>query len=289
MLKQKHSTIAIIFIAILAVTSCASNNNQVQVTADSYESEEDSQAVKLDTTKKEKTEKKSKQNPNALPNSKNALEQFFTFGNKDDFVIFDNSSVFTEKVLGGIKQQKSNVVLYAKDTTKFGFGAPYMSAYYYMLMDAQARDAIEKAYNQYLNDFENKRLNRKNNKSYKQYGEITVSYRWGTISASTPNNGTGTAYLGYSFENNSPYFLISSFPIENKYFEVVQESTTRESMRLKFYFTKAQMKDYLNLVSDDSISALIRSYYTEEYELQGFEDSYLESPDNDEDVEEITE
>ena len=276
MIKLKLHTILFTALALTMFASCASNKDMPEVQEDSYEDSE-TEAIKLDSTKsKNKKNAKSKQNPNALPNQKNALEQLFTYGNKDDYVIMDTSSVFTEKVVGGIKQQKSKVVLDAKDTRNFGFGATYMAAYYFVIMDAENRNKISAAFDSYLSDFENKRLDRKNKKSLKQYAELNLKFRWGSTSISTPNNGSGKAYAGYEFVKNSPYFVISSYPVENEYYKIVGESTTRESLRLKFYFTKAQMKDLLSMISDEKITEIIKSYYSETFENQGIEDSYID-------------
>ena len=76
---------------------------------------------------------------------------------------------------------------------------------------------------------------------------------WGTVASSTPNNGSGQGYCGYEFEKGSPYFTISNFPFVNDYYEVVKGSTTRESMGLKFYFTKSQAKQLAAFLSNEVI------------------------------------
>lgn len=284
MKKTILRTFAVSIISMSLLISCASKQPQEAVVADSYDSDEG--AVKLETNTTQKTKKKTNnKNAYALPNNKNALESFFTFGNKDDIVIFDQSSVFTEKIGSGIKQQTSNIILNAKDTRQCGFGSAYMAAYYIFLIDSDNKEKITNAYNSYLSDFENKRLNRKDKKSLKAYGEITANYKWGSISMSTPNHGTGKAQLGYEFYKGSPYFVISNYPIKNDYYDVVQDATSPESMRLKFYFTKAQIKDFLEKVSDDKINAVIRSYYPESFEEMGKDDVYTD----DSEVLEVTE
>ena len=74
-------------------------------------------------------------------------------------------------------------------------------------------------------------------------------------------------YYGYSFENKSPYFTISSFPVVNEYYTQAGEATSRESINVKYYFTKAQAKALIDMLSDEKIAGYLglnKSFVPEE-------------------------
>ena len=121
-------------------------------------------------------------------------------------------------------------------------------------MDKDSRQKLSEAYSKYLDDFENKKLNRKGKNTTKTYGSILLHANWGTFSNSTPNNGEGKAYLGYEFVKGSPYFTIHAYPMANKYYDPVVDAVDKESLNLTYYFTKSQMKDLLDSITEENIS-----------------------------------
>ena len=116
---------------------------------------------------------------------------------------------------------------------------------------------IAKAAQQYFDDFENKKLVDKKNIAKNAYGPINYKLNWGTFKSSTPNNGTGTGYLGYEFVKKQPYFIIWNYPFQNDYYEIVKDSTTRESAPVKFYFTRNQLKQLIDTLSEENL----QNYY----------------------------
>ena len=186
-----------------------------------------------------------------IKEKKNAFQDFFSFGNKDDFLKYDTSTLFT-KGMSGLKEKQATLIINTENYNA-GFGSSYMAAYYIVTFDESAREKVIKSINNYLEDFENKRLQRNGKKTYQAYGKIPMHLDWGTVASSTPNNGSGQGYCGYEFEKGSPYFTISNFPFANEFFEVVGDSTTRESMALKFYFTKSQAKQLAAFLSNEVI------------------------------------
>jgi hypothetical protein len=186
-----------------------------------------------------------------IKEKKNAFQDFFSFGNKDDFIQYDKSTLFT-KGISGLKEKQATLVINTENYNA-GFGSSYMAAYYIVTFDEAAREKVINSINNYLEDFENKRLNRKGKNTYQAYGKMPMHLDWGTLPNSTPNNGKGHGYCGYEFEKGSPYFTISNFPFINDHYEVVKGSTTRESMALKFYFTKSQAKQLAAFLTNDVI------------------------------------
>ena len=243
----------------LMLSSCTSTKNQETVPIDDY----DSQSVSSDTDVNLNKTANQKVNTNKK-NEKNAFEKFFTFGNKDDFVYVDEFSVFTTGALGGIKQKKADFMI-APEKQTAGFGSTYMAAYYIVQMNEESRKRFINAVNQYFSDFENKRLERKGRNTFKKYGNINVHLDWGTIASSTPNNADGKAMIGYEFIKNSPYFSITMYPMHNNHWDVVGDATSKESMSLKYYFTKAQALQFINSLEENNITKLLLEYSSDEY------------------------
>ena len=91
----------------------------------------------------------------------------------------------------------------------------------------------------------------------KAYGKIKYRLDWGSISSSTPNHGEGEGTLGYEFVKGSPYFTISNYPFENDYYKVAGDATSRESMQIRYYFTKAQAKQLVERTELDYIRNIL--------------------------------
>lgn len=177
---------------------------------------------------------------------------FFQLG-KSKYLEGGVFSLFTPGVFGDLKQQSAAVMINPKDS-KAGFGSPYLAAYYILFFDAKGRSDLRFAKEQYFTDFENKKLDREGKKTYKEYGNTDVQLYWGTIKGSTPNNAVGKVNFGYEFVERSPYFTISIFPLTNQRFVEGQGSAPETSMNLTFYFTKAQITKFLDLLTEDSIN-----------------------------------
>lgn len=261
-MKKNISKIFISFsILALFCTGCASTQKSDSISGDEYDTAEQTQeSDELDTDFSSTDEKGTKANKKGK--KKNALESFFTFGNKDDFISNDVTAVFTRTVTGSIKQKKASIMINPEKQTA-GFGSTYMSAYYIVQLDAESRAKLAKAVELYLNDFENKKLDRKDRKSYKKYGQFNIHLDWGTISSSTPNFGDGTAYFGYEFEKGSPYFSITCYPMHNKYWDIVNEATSEQSLQLKYFFTKALAQELVDFISEEKISSFFEDYVSD--------------------------
>lgn len=198
------------------------------------------------------TEPTSKTFKSADSEGKSWVKSFLTFGNKDKYIPINETSKIITRDFKGLKEQDATYLLRV-DSNLAGFGCPIMGAYFIAQFDDVARAKIAKAAEQYFNDFENKKLATKKNVSKNAYGSIEYKLNWGTLKSSTPNNGIGTGYLGYEFVKNQPYFIIWSYALKNDYYEIVGESTTRESAAVKFYFTRNQLKKLVDTLSEENL------------------------------------
>lgn len=258
MIKSKGLFIFSIISALL-LASCSSTKSDFALTEDATE------------TKNEKTNAKKKQEK----------KQFvlFKYGNIGDYISVDETSVYVQNLFGVLKQKKATVTIDPK-RNEAGFGSSYLAAYYYLFWDTESRKAFLNSIDSYFSDFENKRLNRKLNSSEKVYGKSDVRLRWGALSNSTPNNGKGKMYLGYKFKNKSPYFSITIYPVFNEYSKIT-DAVDKESMMLTYYFTKSQLADLKNMLSDETISKALFDYtsddtFANEVEVDEYIDDYSE-------------
>lgn len=256
---KKTSMICLLAGALtLFITSCSSTKN-VQSAPDTYEdtpaiAEESSDGLEEDNGSEIKSKSDSKST--SAKKKKNAIEEFFTFGNKDDYAKYYDISIY-EKDITGMKERRATTLIRTDDYMA-GWGSYYVLAYYIVQFDAAARKQLISAINAYNTDFEEKNLRRKGGKKTERaYGKISYRLDWGTISHSTPNMGTGEGYMGYEFVKGSPYFTIRNYPFNNKHYDRIGEATTRESMSLVYYFTRAQLKELANFLSDENINQRI--------------------------------
>lgn len=245
---MKKITFALTTLMVSAfLCSCASNKTP-STPADSY----DDEPVKISAPEKESNEEK----PKTKKKQKDAgdmLHDLVTFTNSEKFLRFDSTTVFTQE-LTGLKEKNAQTIL-RMDEDYAGFGSYYMAAYYIIQFDETARKKLANAVENYLSDFENKRLQRKGKHTDRIYGRINYRLDWGTTSAITPNNGEGEGYLGYEFVKDRPYFVIYNYPFENKYYERAGDAAFRESMTLRYYFTKAQARQLVQLLSEENLAA----------------------------------
>lgn len=195
----------------------------------------------------------------------------FDFG-KGRYIETDETSVFSTTAFGNIKQQAASILINPK-TKLAGFGSKYMAAYYVVQLDAEGRDALRKAVDSYLDDFENKRLDRKDGRSYKKYGDTPVRIEWGTIKASTPNYAEGKIQLGYKFKDKSPYFTLTAYSMPNIK-KMKDESAVTESLPLSYYMTKAQATSLVSLLDENMIAEALNEQLMSETGTVQEADSY---------------
>lgn len=254
---NKTTLIGAVIAAGILLTSCQTAKRANSSSPDSYDAptEKTETAATSADTSSEDADSLAK-NPIQLKKKTNAIQDFFSFGNKQDYVRYDASTIFVKEITGKVKERDADLYL-RTDNYMAGFGSYYLAAYYIVQFDEENKKKLATAVNNYLNDFENKRLNRKGKKTEKAYGKINYRLDWGSISSTTPNHGSGDGYLGYEFVKGSPYFTISNYPFKNDYYDIAGDSTSRESLQLKYYFTKAQAKALVERTSDSYIRKIL--------------------------------
>ena len=196
-----------------------------------------------------------------------SVSNFFKMGNQS-FVEYDTTEINVLNAVGTLKKEDA-VFVCIKDTDQAGFGSQYISGFYYVFFDTDSRKKLIDAGNQYLKDFENKKLDRKSKKSQQKYGKVTSDVYFGSIKMQAKNHSQPVTYYGYSFKKNSPYFTITCMSAQNLRYTSVDDIYPVTSTVVVYYFTKAQLKNLMNLVSEENINsykanAVMNAYLAEE-------------------------
>ena len=191
----------------------------------------------------------------AQKNKGNAFVNFFTGGQQD--IEIDMTRVFQKTAFGTLKEEDA-LCIYNIETELAGFAAWYRGGMYHVLLNKACRGMFREAVDRYLDDFENKRLDRKGTHT-KAYGEYPVSLQWGSFAALIGNRARSKVQFGYEFKNGSPYFLLSVPSAENEAYDSGR-SKIEASATLRFYFTKAMTSQMMNALAEEKIEAAIAPY-----------------------------
>lgn len=181
----------------------------------------------------------------------NFLTKFFT--TEVPFKEYDEFEVYYKNTVTKLKKGDSIFAVY-KSEDLAGFGVQMTACYYYTFFDTNTRKRIISAGQQYLKDFEEKKLVRKSAKTIRAYDKINAKVRFGSLKSKANNTSNPIVYLGYSFVNKSPYFQLSVLGAENERYNESPASYPKESYAYNIYLTKAQLTKLMELLSDDNVN-----------------------------------
>jgi hypothetical protein len=191
-----------------------------------------------------------------VPQQGNAVSRFFTGSTKD--IEMNTAKLFQLTAVNTLKQEDASTIYNIK-TQKTGFSAWYQTNWYHLLFDNVTRAGLSSASQQYLSDFEQKKLDRKNGKSYKSYGEYPVTIQWGTFPGMESGYADTDVQFGYEFKKDTPYFSITVWQTQNAAY-TERSSDVQNSSTLHFYMTKAQVTQMAELLSDAKIAEALAPY-----------------------------
>jgi hypothetical protein len=191
-----------------------------------------------------------------VPQKGNAFTRFFTGSQKD--IEMDKTKISQLTVVNTLKQEDADIIYNIK-SEKSGFSAWYQTSWYHVLFDTATRRGLAAASQQYLSDFEQKKLNRKDKKSYKVYGDYPVTLRWGTIPGMESGYADTNVQFGYEFNKRSPYFTMTVWQVANEAYKD-NSSEVPTSSTLHFYMTKAQTVQMAEMLSDKKIMEALKPY-----------------------------
>lgn len=257
LVKTIMGTAGILLIASMLLCSCQSTktNGSTIVSGDSdySDSADDETAIKVNDTDKSAADSYDTVADDSRE-SEPKQESFFSRLTQGS-VKFKEVGSFDVSTMGlnsKVKKQDATFLIDEK-TYNAGFGSSILAAYCVMLMDQKTRSVYINAVNSYLSDFENKKLDRKNKKSYKKYGKSKATIYWGMVKSQTSNYAYPEAFFGYTFKEKSPYFTITMYPTVNEK-RKVDDSAVDESMIINYYFTKAQASALADFLAEDNLS-----------------------------------
>lgn len=246
---------AVSMCAVCLLASCSSTKTETASAADQYGTEIPSAGTAAPAAGTNQSGAVQNQQIN-VPQQGNAFSRFFTGSTKD--IEMGASKIFQLTVVSTLKQEDATTIYNVK-SGKSGFSAWYQTNWYHLLFDNAARAGLAAASKQYLSDFEQKKLDRKDSKSYKTYGEYPVTIRWGTIPGMESGYADTNVQFGYEFKKNSPYFSVTVWQTKNQAYED-RSSEVPNSSTLHFYMTKAQAAQMAELLSDVKIAEALAPY-----------------------------
>ncbi len=191
--------------------------------------------------------------------SDHPLRDFFL--GKEKYIEYDITNLGTGTLTFGNKQREATM-LYNPKTQKAGIRVYYQTNFYNILFDKATRDKIASCVENYLSDFENKRLIRKSGKTRHCYGRSKCYVEWGTIKQMMNHYGNTDMFLGYTFIDKSPYFMLTVKQTKN-IAEHQGEYTQKDSVEVQLYFTKAQAREFVRQLSDEVLNPIVGDYEEE--------------------------
>ncbi len=199
--------------------------------------------------------------------------------NINKFTKMEAFSVYLKPTLGKLFVRKGSLI-YREGTDVAGFEMYYDSSAYALQFAKAARGVAVNAINRYLDDFDQKRLDRDASakKTREVYGFCEGYEDFGIISGMMMYYSRPKVFFGYIFDKHTPYFTINVRKAQNL---AVNEKTEEGSLKANvieqtYYFTKAQARRLATFLSDANIDALQAS--TTEPEFQDAADDYSDEP-----------
>lgn len=184
----------------------------------------------------------------------NFLTKLFT--TEVPFKEYDEFEVYYKNILTKIKKGNAVFAVY-KEEDLAGFGVSLTACYYYTFFDSEARNKLIIAGKKYLRDFEEKKLVRKSNKTFRAYDKVNLKVRFGSLKGNAYNTSNPFAYYGYNFVEKSPYFHITVMNGNNERYADNPDSYPKESNSYNIYLTKAQLTKLMELLSDENVNQYI--------------------------------
>lgn len=200
----------------------------------------------------EKTDKDKKAKKKGNPRKQGIFK--FIYGN-GRYIEYDETRLYTANPLGKLVLVPGTIIIYPK-TGEAGIKTRFQATYYAILFNDQMRHRIFGAVDQYLDDFANKKLKRKNKKSYAEYGRGKAYINYGTLAMMMAAEGKPDIQIGYKFKGKSPYFTITVRSTPNIDPNKGQNDV-KDSVEFILYFTKAQASAFCSLLRDEIVEAAL--------------------------------
>ena len=205
-------------------------------------------------------------------NERNFGEKLFGLNR---FQQVDRFSLFAKSSVGTLHLKKKAALIHREGTDIGGFYCYYDTSAYAVQFDRKARASLISAVNQYLDDFANKKLDRraKQKKTESVYGTAEAYEEYGVALANMNHAARPKVCFGYEFIKGNPYFSI--YAKKAKDLKYVKRSgddiRMGETIPQRYYFTKAQARQLAEFLSDENIDSLCAAtQYNEDVELDNY-------------------
>jgi hypothetical protein len=126
---------------------------------------------------------------------------------------------------------------------------------YRQFWDQAARQRFIEALELYKQDFENRRLQGKYNRSRAVYGKAQGRAEWETFRFSATYKSSPFLELGYRFRGESPYFTVLQRSAKEE--TGITSSSDMESRQLSMYYTRAQGEKLAQLFNQEALFAMV--------------------------------
>ncbi|MBR5966885.1 MAG: hypothetical protein IK015_12300 [Treponema sp.] len=170
--------------------------------------------------------------------------------------VLDEVGMYIRPVVGKIKAKKGNFI-YRRGTDVAGFRIYYDTSAYTVEMAKETRQTCCDAIDKYMDDFANKRLDRKSKleKTRRAYGSAPGYQEYGIAIKMMNYKAKPTFYFGYAFVNGSPYFVIHAAKAKNLALEGGHaDSQNTETLPQNYFFTRAQAQKLKEYICEENIS-----------------------------------
>ncbi|MDR2246998.1 MAG: hypothetical protein LBE17_10100 [Treponema sp.] len=138
-------------------------------------------------------------------------------------------------------RQTELLVTYHPRTDSVEFQFPYQTVTYRQYWNTLNREALLAAISQYQSDFAAKNLPvMRRSKMRRAYGTLEALTEWGSLRLMITARGRPAVELGYTFVQNSPYFIITQREAKN---ELVTGESQNTSLLITLFFTRAMAAD----------------------------------------------
>jgi hypothetical protein len=140
------------------------------------------------------------------------------------------------------------------DTVVFQF--PYQYITYRQRWNTLNRETLLAAMSRYQSDFAAKNLPLKSRtKMRRAYGILDSVTEWGTFKIMINSRAHPKVELGYAFEQNSPYFVITQREAKNELAN--NDNSQNSSLRISLYFTRAMAEDLAAALDRNRLLSLL--------------------------------
>jgi hypothetical protein len=135
----------------------------------------------------------------------------------------------------------------------------YQTVLYRQYWDPANRARFISAVERYHADYEARNLpERKRLRSRRAYDVFKGLTEWGTFQFTVNARSRPRIYLGYAFQGNNPYFLVTQMPAKSEI--VIDDDMERNSLQIELYFTRAMATALAQLFEQGHLNSLIPDY-----------------------------